>query len=169
MAHFSVDSRVETVVRYWVSDLESAAVHFVAGQYPLHFADPLMFRKSDGTLQTLLARQCILFLLPIFFLTLDPALAGNSAEAKRCRSIVAEAALVVELRSQGKVTETFAGGFLQSAQEQLQTSAGHSDLDGDVVAKLQEALLAINGRDASMLNRISNELYAREKLDEQHP
>jgi hypothetical protein len=105
--------------------------------------------------------------LPCLLLIL---LFGSSAQAsddlqeiKRCRSIIAEAALLVGLRSQGDVTETFARGFLAIAAEQLASPLDNPDLSPGVKDDLKAASSAIEARDADTLNRISNELSARER------
>jgi hypothetical protein len=97
-------------------------------------------------------------------LFLSPARASDDRqEIKRCRSIVAEAAFLVELWSQGNVTDIFARGFLETAQEQLASSVENPDLDAGVRDELKAASSAIEARDAGTLRQISNELYARER------
>ena len=105
------------------------------------------------------------FLLGFLFicLFLSPARAGDLQEIKRCRSIVAEAAFLVELWSQGDVTDIFARGFLETAEEQLASSVDNPDLDAGVRDELKAASLALEARDAGVLRQISNELYARER------
>jgi hypothetical protein len=105
------------------------------------------------------------FLLGFLFicLILSPARAGDLQEIKRCRSIVAEAAFLVELWSQGDVADIFARGFLETAQEQLASSVDNPDLDARVRDELEAASSAIEARDAGALRQISNQLYARER------
>ena len=102
------------------------------------------------------------FLLTCLFLS--PARASDDLqEIKRCRSIIAEAAFLVELWSQGDVTDIFARGFLETAQEQLASSVDNPDLDARVRGELKSASAAIDSRDAGALRQITNELYARER------
>jgi hypothetical protein len=106
------------------------------------------------------------FLLGFLFicLFLSPARASDDLqEIKRCRSIIGEAAFIVELWSQDDVTDIFARGLLETAQEQLTSSVDNPDLDARVRDKLKSASAAIEARDAGALRQISNELYARER------
>ncbi len=106
------------------------------------------------------------FLLGFLFicLFLSPARASDDLqEIKRCRSIIAEAAFLVELWSQGDVTDIFARGLLETAQEQLASSVDNPGLDARVRDELKSASAAIESRDAGALRQISNELYARER------
>jgi hypothetical protein len=105
------------------------------------------------------------FLLGFLFicLFLSPARAGEMQEIKRCRSIIAETAFLVELWSQGDVTDIFARGLLETAQEQLASSVDNPGLDARVRDELKSASAAIESRDAGALRQISNELYARER------
>ena len=106
------------------------------------------------------------FLLGFLFicLFLSPARASDDLqEIKRCRSIIAEAAFLVELWSQGDVTDIFARGLLETAQEQLASSVDNPDLDARVRDELKSASAAIESRDAGALRQITNELYARER------
>ena len=108
-------------------------------------------------------RLCFSFFLFIC-LFLSPARASDDLqEIKRCRSIIAEAAFLVELWSQGDVTDIFARGLLETAQEQLASSVDNPDLDARVRDELKSASAAIESRDAGALRQISNELYARER------
>ena len=81
-----------------------------------------------------LAKRTGFFLGFLFIcLFLSPARASDDLqEIKRCRSIIAEAAFLVELWSQGDVTDIFARGFLETAQEQLASSVDNPDLDARV-------------------------------------
>jgi hypothetical protein len=100
----------------------------------------------------------------LIFVALSNACASNGLqEIKRCRSIIAEAAFLIELWSQGDVTDTFARGFLSTAGEQLASSLDNPDLDAAVKDDLKAASSAIEARDGDTLKRISNELYARER------
>jgi hypothetical protein len=112
-----------------------------------------------------LAKRNALLLVFLFtFLFVPPVQASDELqEIKRCRSIIAEAALLVELRSQDDVTETFARGFLATAREQLAPSLDNPDLNPGVKDDSKAASSAIEARDADTLKRISNELYARER------
>jgi hypothetical protein len=106
------------------------------------------------------------FLLGFLFicLFLSPARASDDLqEIKRCRSIIAEAAFLVGLWSQGDVTDIFARGLLETAQEQLASSVDNPDLDARVRDELKSASAAIESRDAGALRQITNELYARER------
>jgi hypothetical protein len=106
------------------------------------------------------------FLLAFLYicLFLSPARASDDLqEIKRCRSIIAEAAFLVELWSQGDVTDIFARGLLETAQEQLASSVDNPGLDARVRDELKSASAAIESRDAGALRQISNELYARER------
>jgi hypothetical protein len=105
----------------------------------------------------------IFLTLGLFLFAFGPAQAAGSAEEiKRCRSVIAEAALVIELWSKGAVTDIFTRGLLQTAEEQLAPSAANPDLDAAIRAELESASSAIKARDAGMLNRIVNELRERE-------
>jgi hypothetical protein len=108
-------------------------------------------------------RSGIVFGFLFICLFLSPARASDLQEIKRCRSIIAEAALLVELWSQGGVTDIFAREFLETAQEQLASSVDNPDLDVRVRDELKAAASAIEARDAGALKQISNELYARER------
>jgi hypothetical protein len=108
-------------------------------------------------------RLCFWFFLFIC-LFLSPARASDDLqEIKRCRSIIAETAFLVELWSQGDVTDIFARGLLETAQEQLASSVDNPGLDARVRDELKSASAAIESRDAGALRQISNELYARER------
>ena len=108
-------------------------------------------------------RSGIVFGFLFICVFLSSARAGDVQEIKRCRSIVAEAALLVELWSQGEVTDIFAREFLETAQEQLVSSVDNPDLNARLRGELKAASSAIEARDAGALKQISNELYARER------
>jgi len=112
-----------------------------------------------------LAKRTGFFLGFLFIcLFLSPARASDDLqEIKRCRSIIAEAAFLVELWSQGDLTDIFARGLLETAQEQLASSVDNPGLDARVRDELKSASAAIESRDAGALRQITNELYARER------
>ena len=109
-------------------------------------------------------RSGFVFVFLFICLFLLPARASDDLqEIKRCRSIIAEAAFLVELWSQGDVTDIFARGLLETAQERLASSVDSPDLDVRVRDELKSASAAIESRDAGALRQITNELYARER------
>jgi hypothetical protein len=122
---------------------------------------------ASWALSDLAKWKSILLAILLVFLFVIPAQASeDSQEIKRCRSIVAEAAFLVELWSQGDVTDTFARGLLKTAEEQLASSVNNPDLNAAVRDELRAASYAMEARDAGTLKRISNELYARDRQDE---
>jgi hypothetical protein len=123
--------------------------------------------SSDAASWDLAKWKSILLTILLVFLFVIPAQASEeSQEIKRCRSIVAEAAFLVELWSQRDVTDTFARGLLKTAEEQLASSVNNPDLNAAVRDELRAASYAMEARDTGTLKRISNELYARDRQDE---
>jgi hypothetical protein len=105
----------------------------------------------------------ILLGIVLSLISLGSANASSSLEEiKRCRSIIAEAALLVELWSKGNVTDIFADNLLAAAEEELKSAADNPDIDAAIRTKLHAASSAIEARNDAALTQLADELYARE-------
>lgn len=103
-------------------------------------------------------------------------LAGATAHAsdatrlvalRKSRSIVSEAATVVQLQTQQRVTATFTRGMMENAEEELRQIAEESRRDEPDLAEIAgHAVAAIEKRDGAALKDLADRLYRLEKANE---
>ncbi len=89
------------------------------------------------------------------------ARADDLADLRAVRSLAAEAAQVIRLESQRRVTGTYAREMKDSAREELGNEAESAPAPR-VKALARQAISAVNANDGAALERIVQQLFAME-------
>lgn len=89
------------------------------------------------------------------------ARADDLADLRAVRSLAAEAAQVIRLESQHRITGIYARKMKDSAREELRNEAESAPAPR-VKTFAQQAVSAVNANDAAALERIARQLFAME-------
>jgi hypothetical protein len=97
----------------------------------------------------------------VAFLALGPAEADELTHVRALRSLAAEAAEVIRLEAQHRVTGTYAREMKQETREQIASEA-QSAQSPQIKQLAQQAIGALGRNDANALTRISQQLFKME-------
>ena len=89
------------------------------------------------------------------------ARADALSDIRTLRSLSAEAAEIIRLHAQHRVTDTYATRMKQEAREEIQSAAKSADAP-QLKAMAQQALEALGHDDAKALSQLAQQLFAME-------